>query len=131
MAQPEFGIISTTHRRRKGLLLNDQAKALGISAPYLSSIENGHRKLTEEFAIRVANFLNLTGHERDELISSASLGEKTLKLKIERLEEAKMVKLLTANLHCLTEARLRKINQLLSEIDGIEGIGVGNEQKAC
>lgn len=66
----KFGEKLRALRIRSGLTLKDLAIALGLTAHgYLSELECGKKRPTADFAVKVANFFNVTTDEllRDEI----------------------------------------------------------------
>lgn len=63
----ELGKFLRKFRIDNGLLLKDMADTLSISPAYLSSIENGKRKPTEELVTKIKNSWNLDPQKAQEL----------------------------------------------------------------
>jgi len=60
----KFGEKLRALRIRSGLTLKDLAKSLGLTAHgYLSELECGKKKPTAEFAVKVADYFNVTTDE--------------------------------------------------------------------
>ena len=47
-------------RKARNLTVNEVAKAIGITQPALTRIENGHRNPSLHVAFRLANFFNVS-----------------------------------------------------------------------
>ncbi len=63
-------------RRQKGVSQKEMAKAIGISAAYLSALEHGKRGAPSfEFLQRVAGYFNVIWDEADELFRLAALSD--------------------------------------------------------
>jgi transcriptional regulator with XRE-family HTH domain len=61
-------------RRERGISQKDMARALGVSAAYLSALESGKRgRPGFEFLQRVAGYLNIIWDEADALFYVASI----------------------------------------------------------
>lgn len=67
-----FGKLLRRERQERKLLLGDLARALKISTPYLSQIENGRRAVPDGFVDKVAKALSLSQVEANELDRAAA-----------------------------------------------------------
>jgi len=67
-------------RRRAGMTQGDLAKAVGITRPYLSQIERGDRRMTQEIKERIAKEL---GAEPKNLVDLSARGRDDEELLIE------------------------------------------------
>lgn len=69
-----FGEAIRSIRRERGISQKDMAKALNVSAAYLSALENGKRGQPGfDFLQRVAGYLNIIWDEADDLFRVASM----------------------------------------------------------
>lgn len=69
-----FGLAIRKIRRERGLTQKAMAKALGVSAAYLSALENGKKgKPGFDFLQRAAGYLNIIWDEADDLFRVAAL----------------------------------------------------------
>ena len=67
-----FGELLTQLREKKDKTLRELARAIGVSAPFLSDVEKGRRSaLTAERIDKVAEVLQLDQDERNELFDAA------------------------------------------------------------
>ena len=61
-------------RRQRGIAQKDMAKALGVSAAYLSALEHGHRGLPNwAFVQKVIGYFNIIWDEAEELAKLAEI----------------------------------------------------------
>jgi transcriptional regulator with XRE-family HTH domain len=75
-----FGVLSRTHRARRGLVMADQAKALGCSVSYISALERGARPIPADYPGRVANWLNLDALDAAQFAAQAKRKKASTKL---------------------------------------------------
>ena len=69
-----FGEAVRRIRRERGITQKDMARGLGVSAAYLSALENGKRGQPGfDFLQRVAGYLNIIWDEADDLFRVAAL----------------------------------------------------------
>lgn len=69
-----FGEAIRKIRRERGISQKDMARALNVSAAYLSALENGKRGQPGfDFLQRVAGYLNIIWDDADDLFRLASL----------------------------------------------------------
>ena len=69
-----FGEAIRRIRRERGVSQKDMARALNVSAAYLSALENGRRGQPGfDFLQRVAGYLNIIWDEADDLFRVASI----------------------------------------------------------
>ena len=71
-----FGSKLRQLREARGLTQKDMAKALGVSAAYLSALEHGHRSQPSFLFLRkVINYFGVIWDEADELMELAELSD--------------------------------------------------------
>lgn len=69
-----FGDAIRRLRERKGVSQKDMAKALGVTAAYLSALEHGHRGApTFDMQQRIAGYFNIIWDEADALFDLAGV----------------------------------------------------------
>ncbi|WP_444907770.1 helix-turn-helix domain-containing protein [Microbulbifer sp. SSSA008] len=66
-----FGKLVRKHRIDQQLRLGEMAAAINVSAPYLSAVETGSKKVTYELVQNISNYLSLSPAEASELQASA------------------------------------------------------------
>lgn len=76
------------HRDNRKMSQQQLAKETGYSPGYIGFLEMGHRNLSKEAATRIADALNLTGKERDRLLSFVEERQPTITERLDRLEAA-------------------------------------------
>lgn len=60
-AMQDMGETLRRRREEKRITLRAMAEALGVSAPFLSDVEHGRRRLSEEHARKADSLLGLLG----------------------------------------------------------------------
>ncbi|WP_412057956.1 helix-turn-helix domain-containing protein [Bartonella sp. DGB2] len=81
-------------REKAGLTLAELAKRAGTSQPQIFRLERGQRKLTKEWAIRLAPHLEVTPQQLLFPNSSSGSLDDQIKELLDHLSEAKKLKLL-------------------------------------
>lgn len=83
----DLGKISRKLRIDNNELLLDMAKYLGVSAAFLSKVENGKAKPPVEWKEKIASHYNIKGVEYSELCDSIDESRKARTLKIPNIQE--------------------------------------------
>ena len=65
----EFAIFCRKIRLDNNQILKDMADALGVSSSYLSAVENGRRKIPDNWYEKISNLYCLPKDKQDELFS--------------------------------------------------------------
>lgn len=84
-----FGKFLRNLRMDLGELLLHMAKKLDVSPAFLSSVENGKRKIPESWPGRIASLYNLSKNQVAELRASFYDSNKTVEIDLNRLQENK------------------------------------------
>lgn len=74
----DFGKEVRKHRIDKSLSLRDMADDLGVSASYLSSVETGKRRLSDELVDQIIGYLRLTKDEAHSMKVKAATHQQEL-----------------------------------------------------
>lgn len=81
MATTEFGKIVRVARIEAGVRLNEMAEALSVSPAFISGLETGRKKISDEWLKKIANYIrNELGIAAPSLETAASVANKTVDL---------------------------------------------------
>jgi len=97
--------------------LSDMAKKLGVSASYLSTIENEKRPMTDKLFNAIVKNYQLDQEETQKLTELSQMAAKKINIPINDLDEDKkktVIKFLS-NIESMTEEEMEKINLLLNK----------------
>ena len=111
-----FGARIRTMRAAKGVTQSEMAQDLGVSAGYLSALENGKRgRPNYAFVQRVAHYFNVIWDEADELARLAALSDPRVTVDTAGLvpEATELANLLAGHVHRL---RPEEIKDLLTRM---------------
>lgn len=98
-----FGLCSRKLRLELGLTLRDMAVALGVSSPYLSSIELGERTLTKKIADQAMTYFHNKNISKDQMLALQSACDQSM--------NAVPVSMLQANEKNLVAAFARRLSE--------------------
>ena len=87
----------------RGELLRDMAKKLDVALSFLSSVENGKKKMPTEWVVKISDIYTLSEEQRKNLDSAVAESEKGVDIKFEGL---------SADERKLSAAFARKIQSL-------------------
>lgn len=76
----EFAKVVRKIRIDKDMMLGEMAKGIDVSSAYLSSVENGRKKIPESLVGRIVDFLELNQEKSSELQKAADNSPVSLKL---------------------------------------------------
>lgn len=79
----EFGKILRKIRIDRDEILKDMASRLGVTAAYLSSIENGKREIPGEWVSEIARLYDLDEEESREIEEAALASRRSIKFNLE------------------------------------------------
>ena len=74
--------------------LIDMAQKINISVPYLSSIENGNRPLTDKIIDRIAKVYGLSSEDKEKLQYFRDKEAKAIKISLDKYDEKKKEKII-------------------------------------
>ncbi|MER8700536.1 helix-turn-helix transcriptional regulator [Mesorhizobium sp. M0207] len=107
-----FGEKLRVLRNERGVSQKDMAKAIGVSAAYLSALEHGRRGAPSWTLIqKIIGYFNIIWDEAEELARLAETSHPRVKLDTSGLSPAatELANLLADNIEKLDEAELRRI----------------------
>lgn len=108
-------------RQERGLNQKDMAKALQVSAAYLSALEHGRRtQPTFPFVQRVIGYFNIIWDEAEELQRLAQLSQPRVTVDTAGLDAAatEVANLLARNVRRLNRIQLASIKAIIVEAEG-------------
>ena len=97
--------------------LSDMAKKLGVSASYLSTVENEKRTMNDKIFKAIVRVYKLNQEEAEQLSVLRHLASKNINVSMDELDDEKkktVVKFLSS-LDSLNEEEMEKINLLLNK----------------
>ncbi|ESX80309.1 helix-turn-helix domain-containing protein [Mesorhizobium sp. M0027] len=107
-----FGEKLRVLRNERGVTQKDMAKAIGVSAAYLSALEHGRRGAPSWTLIqKIIGYFNIIWDDAEELARLAETSHPRVKLDTSGLSPAatELANLLADNIEKLDEAELRRI----------------------
>lgn len=107
-----FGEKLRVLRNERGVSQKDMAKAIGVSAAYLSALEHGRRGAPSWTLIqKIIGYFNIIWDDAEELARLAETSHPRVKLDTSGLSPAatELANLLAGNIEKLDEAELRRI----------------------
>ena len=114
-----FGIKLKHIREQKHKSLKDLSKALKVSIPYVSMLENGKRGRPADGLIElICSYFNLSWEEADELKFLAKHSDINTKMNSEKLSlnATMLTNVLKNNIKWLTEEQLKKLTISIQEM---------------
>lgn len=85
----DFGKLLRKIRIDHGEIIKDMADKLGVTASYLSAIENGKRNIPENWVDEISQLYQLDNIATEQLKNTILTSAKSLKLDIENLTKKK------------------------------------------
>ncbi|MEM7069934.1 MAG: helix-turn-helix domain-containing protein [Pseudomonadota bacterium] len=101
-----FGLKMRTLRKKKGVNQREMAKAIGVSAAYLSALEHGHRgKPSWQLLQRISGYFNIIWDEEEELNRLAEMSQTRVTVDTEHLSASatSLANFLSNEIHKLSE----------------------------
>lgn len=80
MKVTEFGKVIRKARLDVNATLLEMARDLHVSSPYLSGLETGRKKITDEWVLKIQNYFNKKGLALNNLAQIADVSNKTVNL---------------------------------------------------
>jgi len=111
-----FGLKLRQLRRQKGLTLQEQADALGVSAAYISALEHGQRgKPSPAFVDQICVWLGLIWDDAEQLKSLAQMShpKPTVRTGGQSAEATFLANLLAQNIDRLSNAQCAALSEVL------------------
>lgn len=81
-----FGRLVRIWRMEKGVILKDMADALGITSSYMSALETGKKRLSDEIVDQVIEYLSLDDKESSELRKAAIISQPNISIDFNGLD---------------------------------------------
>ena len=111
----EFGKILRIIRINSEDSLRGMANKLGISAAYLSSIENGKRPIPDSLYDNICNAYTLSDKDKKKLKESILASSKTIKIDLTELAEVKKQMISKIMSDDIDEETLIKLNEIINK----------------
>ncbi len=108
-----FGKALRILRLDRGELLKDMADRLGVSAAYLSSVENGKKSPTSELMNRISTHYELTNSEWEDLKDAKAKTIRMIEIGLARPEDEEVGLLFARKLSGLSANQRDKILEIL------------------
>ena len=109
----EFGEKCRAFRAARDLLMAQQARAMGVSAAFVSAIENGAKPIPTGHIERVARSLSLSASEEQKLREAADASARVVKIRLTNGDAAKLVVGLREKIDRLTPGQIRKLSNII------------------
>lgn len=104
-------------RKAKGVSLKGMAQSIGVSAPYLSALEHGHRSRPSWYLIqRIITYFNVIWDEAEELQKLARISHPKISINTSGLnpKATEFANLLSENIHKLEDRDLDDLIKKMS-----------------
>ena len=88
------GFLKKLRTKNNNERLIDMAQKIRISVPYLSSIENGNRPLTDKIIDRIVAEYRLSAEDKNQMVYFRDKDAKALKIPLEQYDEKKKEKII-------------------------------------
>ena len=127
-----FGAKLRELRAARGILQRDMARALEISAPYLSALEHGRRGTPSAGLIhQICQYFGLIWDEADELAALAKNSRPKLRLNAGGLSPAQtqLANRLARELRQLDEAAVAQMEALLDRVASAQAVSTPHPRK--
>lgn len=111
----EFGKILRIIRINSEDSLRGMASKLGISAAYLSSIENGKRPIPDTLYETICNVYPLSENDKKKLKEAILASSKTIKINLTELAEIKKQMISKIMSDEIDEETLIKLNEIINK----------------
>ncbi|OYQ99813.1 hypothetical protein B9P90_04275 [Citrobacter freundii] len=82
-----FGRLVRIWRMEKGFMLKDMADALQVTSSYMSALETGKKRISDEIIEQVCAYLELEGPSKQDLIDAAAVSQPSISIDLNGLEE--------------------------------------------
>ena len=96
--------------------LKDMADKLNVTVAYLSAVENGNRKVPDEWVHTIADEYHLNEQERVELQHAAYEDKKEIRISLEEAGKAELALSFARKFKTLTNDELNKLQELLDTL---------------
>ncbi|EJK9576511.1 MULTISPECIES: helix-turn-helix domain-containing protein [Citrobacter] len=82
-----FGRLVRIWRMEKGFMLKDMADALQVTSSYMSALETGKKRISDDIIEQVCAYLELEGPSKQDLIDAAAVSQPSISIDLNGLEE--------------------------------------------
>lgn len=96
--------------------LKDMADKLNVTVAYLSAVENGNRKVPDEWVHTIADEYHLNEQEQVELQHAAYEDKKEIRISLEEADKAELALSFARKFKTLTNDELNKLQELLDTL---------------
>ncbi|WP_338433809.1 helix-turn-helix transcriptional regulator [Ligilactobacillus saerimneri] len=97
--------------------LYDMSKKLGVSAPFLSGVENGHKKASQSLLNKIIGIYNLSEEQQEELQYAQSMSLKRIDLTLIPTKYRELVILFAQKINQLTPEQIQQVKDLLKVVE--------------
>ena len=115
-----FGEKIRALRKDRGVTMKQMAQAIGVSAPYLSALENGNRGLPSWYLVqRIIAYFNIIWDEAEDIAELARLSHPRVVIDTSGLSPraTELANRLADNIARLSESELQQFLHLLRDAD--------------
>ena len=119
-----FGEKIRALRKDRGVTMKQMAQAIGVSAPYLSALENGNRGQPSWYLVqRIIAYFNIIWDEAEDITELARLSHPRVVIDTSGLspQATELANRLADSVSRLSESDLQQLLQLLREISPASG----------
>lgn len=115
----KFGILIRKYRLDLNVNLGDMADTLSVSTAYLSAVEHGKKKITDDFINKVIDFLGVSGTEAEEVRDVAAISRQEHRINVsahsDSTKEVAAMFARSIESSSLSQEKSRKILEILRE----------------
>lgn len=113
----DFGIALRKLRLDKQELLRDMAAKLEVSSAFLSAIENGKKKVPENFVDKICKLYGLSSIERTSLVEALEMSAREIKINLNQATPAQheVAVSFAKALNGLTDAQVTEIMRVFEK----------------
>ena len=111
----EFGKKLQQLRQLGGMTLHDVAQKMGVSTAFLSAIENGRKRVPDDFVGKVGAVLPVARQQADELEALASQARQQVVVPLPQAsrKDADLATVLARKFNSLSEAQKDRIREII------------------
>ena len=119
MMLTEFGKYCRILRINNGEILNDMAKKLGVTASYLSAIENGKRDITDGIVTAIEEKYGLKGDDLERFNEAVASSKTRLSINIKEMTNSNKEVMLALAKKIDSPSSKEEVNEILAKISTI------------
>jgi transcriptional regulator with XRE-family HTH domain len=111
-------------RLDRNLLLKDMAEELGFTSSYLSAIENGKKKIPDDFTMILQRLFNLNDVEIDKLEIAELESSSSIEFNLEKLDlsQKDFIFSFARRFDEIPQETLEEFKRMIDKIDGKGGV---------